>query len=320
VGSNKPPAFQFYPQDYLASTRVAEMTLEEEGVYIRLLCYCWSAGSIPKDPERCARLAGKGCSVETATVVQRSFNEHPTDPQRLVHDRLDIERENQRKRREQAVEAGKESAKRRKTPQSAPPRFPEHPTVSNDRSTTVQQTGNPSSSSATSSAFNNYLPGHDVVIPENINTEQFREIIGRWVIYTRSNAKANGKPIEENSMEEQELWRMVGTWKVDADSLSEAVSAAIVGGWANLRKPTASRQNGGKQKLSPAFVLAVKAAQQFPQDWQRRANVLEPDVFEALKRTGTAKVATANDHELQTLNTLFDSHLKDIRSGIKTSN
>ena len=108
--ARKSPAFQFYPQDYLASARVAEMTLEEEGVYIRLLCYCWSSGSIPADPERCARLAGKGCSVETATVVQRSFNEHPTDTQRLVHDRLEIERENQRIRREQASSAGKKSA------------------------------------------------------------------------------------------------------------------------------------------------------------------------------------------------------------------
>jgi uncharacterized protein YdaU (DUF1376 family) len=84
--SGKSPAFQFYVQDYLASSRVAEMTLEEEGVYIRLLCYCWSVGSIPADPERCAKLAGKGCSIETATNVQRSFNEHPTDAQRLVHD------------------------------------------------------------------------------------------------------------------------------------------------------------------------------------------------------------------------------------------
>lgn len=165
-----------------------------------------------------------------------------------------------------------------------------------------------------------YTPGRDVVIPEHINTEQFREIIGRFVSYTRSSSKTNGKPIESNSMEEQELWRMVGTWKVDADSLSEAVSAAIIGGWANLRKPSVSRVYGSKQKLSPAFVLAVKAAQQFPQDWQRRAKVLEPDLFEALKRTGTAKVEVANDHELQTLNTIFESHLKDIRSGITASN
>ena len=73
-----------------------------------------------------------------------------------------------------------------------------------------------------------YTPGPDVVIPDKINTEQFRETIGRWVHYTKTSP--HGKPIESNSTQEQELWRMVGTWKVDADSLSEAVSAAIVGG------------------------------------------------------------------------------------------
>ena len=153
--SSKPPAFQFYPQDYLASTRVAEMTLEEEGVYIRLLCYCWSAGSIPKDPERCAKLAGKGCSVETATVVQRSFNEHPTDPQRLVHDRLEIERENQRTRREQASSAGKKSAERRAKQPVAVTETEETPAKtddSNGRSTVVQRNLNPSSSSSSSSS------------------------------------------------------------------------------------------------------------------------------------------------------------------------
>lgn len=153
--STKPPAFQFYPQDYLASTRVAEMTLEEEGVYIRLLCYCWSAGSIPKDPERCAKLAGKGCSVETATVVQRSFSEHPTDYQRLVHDRLEIERENQRARREQASSAGKKSAERRAKTHVESVETKENPAKthsSNGRSTEVQRNLNPSSSSSSSSS------------------------------------------------------------------------------------------------------------------------------------------------------------------------
>lgn len=153
--SSKPPAFQFYPQDYLASSRVAEMTLEEEGVYIRLLCYCWSTGSIPADPERCARLAGKGCTVATATVVQRSFNEHPTDPQRLVHDRLEIERENQRTRREQASSAGKKSAERRSKTQGETADTKEMPAKthdSNGRSTDVQRNLNPSSSSSSSSS------------------------------------------------------------------------------------------------------------------------------------------------------------------------
>lgn len=138
---NKAPAFQFYPQDYLACDKVAEMTLEEEGAYIRLLCYCWSAGSIPADPERCARLIGKGCSVETARFVQRSFNVCSTDVQRLVHKRLEKEREKQRLFREKASAAGKKSGKAR-----AAKSIQEQ--SSNGRSTNVQLKPNSSSSSS----------------------------------------------------------------------------------------------------------------------------------------------------------------------------
>jgi hypothetical protein len=165
-----------------------------------------------------------------------------------------------------------------------------------------------------------YTPGRDIVIPEHINTEQFREIVGRFVNYTRASSKTNGKPIESNSMEEQELWRMVGTWKVDADSLSEAVSAAIVGGWANLRKPAGTKAYAKFTKFSGEFVEAIKAAQQYPTDYETRLKILGEHKFEALKRTGTAKVADAKDSQLQALGEVYDSHLKDIRNGITASN
>lgn len=139
--SEKSPAFQFYPQDYLSSARVAEMTLEEEGAYIRLLCYCWTTGSIPADPERCARLVGKGCSTDVAISVQRSFNVCSTDVQRMTHDRIEKEREKQVLRRAQTSEAGKKSALARSVKAT-------HATTKNKRSTNVQRNLNPSSSSS----------------------------------------------------------------------------------------------------------------------------------------------------------------------------
>jgi uncharacterized protein YdaU (DUF1376 family) len=50
-----PPAFQFYPQDFLVGT--ADMTPEEVGAYIRLLCYQWAKGSLPNDQAKCAAMA-----------------------------------------------------------------------------------------------------------------------------------------------------------------------------------------------------------------------------------------------------------------------
>ncbi len=92
---DKSPAFQWYPRDILSSARVQELSLEEEGAYRRLLDFCWLNGSIPADPERCARLIGKGASTCIASAVQKLFTPHADDPTLLIHDRLEKEREKQ---------------------------------------------------------------------------------------------------------------------------------------------------------------------------------------------------------------------------------
>lgn len=170
----KSPAFQFYPQDYLADPNVAEMTLEEQGAYIRLICYAWIAGSIPADPERCARLVGNGCSISVATNVQRAFNEPSTDPQRLLHKRVEKERQKQAIRREQTSSAGKKSAAKRSVNR-------EVSTGSNKRSTNVQRKVNPSSSSS----------DEDVCVSNSESQVcQFEEF---WSTCPRRTAKGNAR-------------------------------------------------------------------------------------------------------------------------------
>jgi uncharacterized protein YdaU (DUF1376 family) len=53
---HRSPAFQFYADDFIAGT--ADMSAEEVGAFIRLLCHQWSKGSIPADEERSGRIAG----------------------------------------------------------------------------------------------------------------------------------------------------------------------------------------------------------------------------------------------------------------------
>ena len=109
----KSPAFQFYPTDYLASQRVQMMTLEEEGAYFRLLCYCWQHGDIPADPDQAARLIGKGASTTLARVVLAMFQ--PIDgTDRMNHDRLEAERAKQAAWREKSAAGGRKSAEKRK--------------------------------------------------------------------------------------------------------------------------------------------------------------------------------------------------------------
>lgn len=93
--TNKSPAFQWYPKDILASMRVQEMSLAEEGAYRRLLDFCWINGSIPADASRVARIIGKGCTIETAQICLKMFTISQDDESRMIHDRLEVEREKQ---------------------------------------------------------------------------------------------------------------------------------------------------------------------------------------------------------------------------------
>lgn len=109
----KSPCFQFYAADYLADENVALMTLEEEGAYIRALAFCWREGSIPADETRLSLLL-KGASTTVVRVVKLCFKQHPTEPNRLVHARLDAEREKQKQWRDKSSEGGKKSAEVKK--------------------------------------------------------------------------------------------------------------------------------------------------------------------------------------------------------------
>jgi hypothetical protein len=55
---SKDPAFLLYSKDWLQGT--AEMTHQEKGVFMDLLCHQHQSGSLPADPKRLARLAGMG--------------------------------------------------------------------------------------------------------------------------------------------------------------------------------------------------------------------------------------------------------------------
>ena len=53
---SKAPAFQFYAGDFLSDLKVATMSMEERGVYITLLSYCWLEEGLPQDKNKLARL------------------------------------------------------------------------------------------------------------------------------------------------------------------------------------------------------------------------------------------------------------------------
>jgi len=108
----KSPAFQFYAAEYLADEHVQLMTLEEEGIYIRLLAYCWREGTIPADIALLSRLC-KNAPINSLKIVIPRFDQHPEHPDRLVHKRLEKERTKQTEYHEKKSKAGKNGAKTR---------------------------------------------------------------------------------------------------------------------------------------------------------------------------------------------------------------
>ena len=44
-----PPSFSFYPQDFIADFNVINMSMEERGIYITLLCNCWIEDGLPAE-------------------------------------------------------------------------------------------------------------------------------------------------------------------------------------------------------------------------------------------------------------------------------
>ena len=55
---NKPPAFQFYPKDFLMDDKVAVMNLEQKGAYVVLLSYCWNNKGLSREQDDLKELCG----------------------------------------------------------------------------------------------------------------------------------------------------------------------------------------------------------------------------------------------------------------------
>lgn len=115
ITPGKPPAFQFYPKDFLTDENVRVMSLQERGAYITLICQCWLEGTLPKDTTRLARLVGVPIAAfrRLWAALEPCFRDSGDQPNRLVHPRLERERQKQAMFSEEQSERGKRGAQKR---------------------------------------------------------------------------------------------------------------------------------------------------------------------------------------------------------------
>lgn len=107
------PAFQFYPDDFLGSSKVAVMSAEEVGIYLLLLCWDWNENGIewvPEDLARFCRTTDAAFGIAWEKRLRRCFVERDG---RFWNPRLEREREKQAKFRAKQSAAGTASAQAR---------------------------------------------------------------------------------------------------------------------------------------------------------------------------------------------------------------
>lgn len=146
----KTPAFQFYAAEYLADENVQIMTLEEEGIYIRLLAFCWREGSIPEDENTLSMLC-KGGSTTLIARVKKRFIPSEEKPGRMIHARLEMERFKQEKWREKSRLGGQKTQEKRNLTEKKP-------SIKGGSTTPRKGGGALQSSSSSSSSINTPLP------------------------------------------------------------------------------------------------------------------------------------------------------------------
>ena len=107
----KAPAFQLYAADFYMDT--ASWTIEEVGIYTRLLFFQWVNGCIPMDEIRLSRIAG--CSLKTFRKswdgIHLKFS--PRDHENLINLRLEESRIKQDEYHNARKLGGKITAKKR---------------------------------------------------------------------------------------------------------------------------------------------------------------------------------------------------------------
>lgn len=118
---NKPPAFQFYVDDFIGGT--VGMTAEECGAYIRLLCFQWGHGQIPSDSTTIGRIAG--CHVSDYVLAKFPNGKNA---------RLESERIKQIEYRAKKASAGRVGGKKRWHNHSTPINLPIANDMANDSS------------------------------------------------------------------------------------------------------------------------------------------------------------------------------------------
>lgn len=243
--SRKAPAFQLYTDDFLAGT--LEMSQEEVGQFIRLLCHQWNRGWIPVETEKQQRLTG-GC-VSVDVLVKFRLCEDGF----LRNERLESVRTERGIFLQQQSKKGQQSAEKRRL--AALEIQPELNRTSTEVQPDGQPTPQPESNSPSPSPSNKkdtkvpkseWEIAHGVELPELIRTKNCLDAIRLWMQY---------KSEKRESYKKTGLTAALTKWSREFTpaELPSIIENSIASGWKGLYKSqgitTGSTPSGPKKEL-----------------------------------------------------------------------
>lgn len=155
----KPPAFQFYPNDFVSGTRT--LNTEEIGAYILLLCHQWNAGYVPDDETLIRRIAGLTQAFPLGLVLSKFEKVDGV----LKNARLERERAKQSQFRDKQAANGRKGGR---------PKGLDNPSLSQPERVGLANTEPKKSSSSSSSDFISIPP----VVPPDGGTSEGAEVTG----------------------------------------------------------------------------------------------------------------------------------------------
>lgn len=102
------PWMPLYCDDLIGST--ADMSVEEFGAYVRLLCHCWTRGPLPIDDKVICRIAGCRLQIWRAVSPRFSACQREDGTAGLSQTRLEAERFKRQRFADERAESGRRGA------------------------------------------------------------------------------------------------------------------------------------------------------------------------------------------------------------------
>ncbi len=109
-----PPAFQFYPSNYMSSIQYRTMSLSERGLMMSMLCECWVNTYVPSDISQLAKILGYSNDEVSQSLSTNVMHFFFIDNDKIICPELIAYRNKLDERQRLQIEGGKKGALRKK--------------------------------------------------------------------------------------------------------------------------------------------------------------------------------------------------------------